>query len=172
MKLTPTQRHALLLAFSNEHGLYGYFTSARTLEALRDEGLIAPANPDRVPDPDEDEDEGEYVITQRGREVLGAWVPPSRRPKRLITALRMAATALIGDHVQVVTRRKASLPSFTDDGPLDLSDVYAVAEAPRLDPDNDKAEVRWSAVATMASEMGFPCSCELAVGHVLFYKDE
>ena len=162
MKLTPTQRRALLTAYCADYGLSEDSFAKRTIRAILDAGLVTTKGYD-------------LVITDKGRHALGVHVPPSKRPKRMFTAIRHAvATVCPRQDIEVLRRRQASLPSFTDDGQLDWTGVVAVADVSdtyhaALGDDED---VRWSAAATMVTEMGFPCYCDISFGHAVFWTED
>lgn len=163
MKLTPKQREALLLVYSNGYDLDvdpDFGASPRTVKALLERGYIE--SEDQSEDPS-------YRITSEGKEVLGAHWPVSSKPKTIKTALKKAMSALGIDasDASIVGPRTLGKVWYNDDERADFTGALAIVVDAYADD-----EVEWAAVATMVSEAGFPCYAEQLRNMVAFWPEE
>lgn len=162
-RVGPVQRRALMLAYSDEHDLYvdsdpDFGVNPRTARSLLDRGLLHV---------ERDGDEETWSITGDGAKALGAWVPPSRRPKRLKTAIRKALAVFVedGESLSRAVLRPDELNHqvWVDDETVgDYSEALAVVDLAEYEIEVD--EVAWGCVGRMVSELGFPCYVEAGHG--------
>ena len=165
VKLTAPQRKALLLAYAEDWVLCdGDSISKRTLGILGKAGLI-----------ECDDGDDEYRITPEGEAALGLQIAANKVPKRMFTAIQRAVDAVFHDEDRELHRGSSQLPQLYDEGVPDWDGVVAVGELSLVgygsDEDDDEL-VRWSAVATLVTAMGFPCHCDIQDSVAILYKAE
>ena len=172
---TDRQRHALMLAYSEHHVLYGYgdeFTgvSPNTTRSLLARGWVVPIDPDDIDD--------ELVITRTGKRVLGLTGVFLRKPKRMKTAVVRAVGYFVYPEpkLRAATFRPEKLNStvwVNDEQKADFSDALLVVDMSQADlvglADD---ELSWACAATLVSELGFPCYVSRTRYVQAFWPDE
>jgi hypothetical protein len=174
-RIGPAQRRALMLAYSDEHDLYvdtdpEFGVNPRTARALLDRGLLQVER-----DGDDDYAEETWSITRAGEKAVGAWIPPSRRPKRLKTAIRKALTTFIheGASLSRAVLRPDELGRQVwagDETVAHYSDARAVVDLEEYEYEVD--DVAWGCVGRMVSDLGFPCYVEEGQGVAGIWPNE
>lgn len=162
-RLGEAQRRALMLAYSDEHNLYvdsdpEFGVNRRTARSLVERGLLEVER-----DGDDEYAEETWSITRDGVKALGAWVQPSRHPKRLKTAIRkaLAVFAHEGESLKLAVLRPDELcrQVWVDDETVaDFSEAHAVVDLSEYEFEID--DVAWGCVGQMVSDLGFRCYVE------------
>lgn len=159
---TDRQHHALMLAYSADHVLYGEGDSwdgpsRATIRSLLRRGWVTPVDPEDLDD--------ELVLTPAGRGALGLRGALLRKPKRMKTAVVRA----VGHFVDVtptlrsavVRPKQLSGAVWVDDERVaDFTDALWVLDTIDADlvyGDGDGDEITWACVGTLITELGFPC---------------
>jgi hypothetical protein len=174
-RLTESQRHALLLAYSSRHELYDYGddfngVSQSTLRSLVRKGSLEFEDPD---DP-----EGELLLTRQGRAALGLQGAIMRKPKRMSTAVRRALEHLLGGDANIKKPEAVFLPKHipaalwvNDEQCADFSDALMLVDVDEAGLEGFE-DVEWAAVAQMVTELGFPCYAEQTRHIQAFWPDD
>ena len=176
-RLGAAQRRALMLAYSDEHALYvdsdpEFGVNPRTARSLVERGLLSVERSG-----DDEYAEESWSITRAGEKALGAWVPPSRHPKRLKTAIRKALEAFVEDgaslRAAVLRPRELGRQVWTADEQLaDYGEALAVIDLADYEFEFAVDDVAWGCVGRMVSKLGFPCYLEAGYGVVGVWSGE
>ena len=174
-RLTESQRHALLFAYSSRHELFDFGdefggVSQSTLRSLVRKRLLEFEDPD--------DREGELLLTRKGRAALGLEGAVMRRPKRMATAVRRALAHLLDGDANIKKPEAVFLPKHipatvwvNDEQCADFSDALMLVDVDEAGLDGFE-DVEWSAVALMVTELGFPCYAERTRHLQAFWPDE
>ena len=158
-RLTQAQENALRLAYADDFILYGVpdpdGVRRATLQSLKKQGWVRPDDPS---DP-----EGTLVLSRRGRSVLGLRGTLMRKPKRFRTALVRAISHFVDDRVDLKSKDILFVPKdlpgavwVDDERRADFSAARLLLDLEESDLDWVE-DVDWSCVATLVTELGFPC---------------
>jgi hypothetical protein len=174
VRIGPAQRRALMLAYSDGHNMYvdsdpEFGVNPRTARSLLERGLLQVER-----DGDDEYADETWSITRDGEKALGAWVPASRRPKRLKTATRRALATFAdeGESLRRAILRPDELGRqvWTSDERLaDYGEAMAVIDLEEYEFEMD--DVAWGCVGRMVSELGFPCYVEAGHGVAGIWAD-
>jgi hypothetical protein len=151
-KLTPKQRSALLMAYLSDDGVYADPWDGihpRTAKTLLGRGLLRA----------DEEDAEVYWLTPEAEAALGLDAAREAKPTSALAAVRVAAAALIGAHVEVVGPDEETGPQY-DEAEADWSDVVAWV---RFDPSpRDEDDAGFEALEKLVGELGFVIEVDLA----------
>lgn len=167
MRLSYKQRDALMWAYSDDHILTEcpdaeWGAMPRTIRSLVQRGLIIAT----------DGHYGlEYVITDAGKDALGARWPGGKIPKYFRTAFKKAAAALgvSLDDVDLYRPSEAPPKWSSDEVQYDFSGALLVVVGKYVHLEEKAA---WSAIAKMLSDAGFPCHADVSDYLVDFWPTE
>ncbi len=159
-KLTPTQRRALLHAYSPDFCLYGsdepgFGFATRTVRALHQRALVV-------------EDGDEWAATDDAAGALGV---DRLAADNVLSAVDVAARHFLGRRAPKA-EPEANRTFFTlSEEVRDFGDALAVLDLGEVDGTDDD-DLLWSCVGRAVSEMGFPCDAEFSGDVVSFWAAE
>jgi hypothetical protein len=171
MALSPTQRRALLYAWSEDWSCCPDpqgDVHPNTVRGLVKRGWLVPEAPDEFDE--------EYAITDAGRQALGV---VQARPKTVRTALAEAGRQLLGVDLDVLDPDHLGQQWFgSDDEPRDFEGALAVIDriedplAESFEFGDYGADAAYSCFAQLATEWGFPCVAEVSDDVVSYWPED